>query len=629
MRVPESDGGPGMKIAGIAFLMVLGVLGNYFSLPLFFGIDFILGSIAMLVAIRLHGPWAGVLVAVPAALYTIVLWGHMSSCFILICEALCMGWLASRLRYLPLADALFWIFIGSPAVILLYTFHMELPVKVVQLISLKLFVNGIANAAVASLIVIGLQALRLRRDISFSELLFNSLVLVILVPGMTLVSIDSRMTKGDLEHSISDKLGALGKMVAHEIISGHVTEASGDLDEDLQAAIAAFPLVEDIGLYLESADGTILAERGAARMGGSGTIRQVRPDLQIWLPEQGHMNVVSWWKQAKYFIRLKLSGLTSGMELVVTYDADPAIRRLEERNLTAFSILGALTCLTIILALFGTRLMAGPLEALGLASTRLADAIDKQRSIEIPGSSIGEFNALASKLREMAIALLKSYRTIEDGKKLSDNLLRNILPDDIAEELKATGSTTPRHFDQVTVMFTDFTNFTAFAAKLTPAELVAEIHTCFKEFDAIVSRHNLEKIKTIGDAYMCAGGLPSTNDTHAMDAVNAALEIRDFMTEHMKTLAAKGHETIGFRIGIHTGPVVAGVVGVNKFAYDIWGDTVNVASRAESSCEPGQINITSSTYELVRHAFTCIHRGQVHAKNRGAMDMYFVEGRRS
>ncbi len=214
---------------------------------------------------------------------------------------------------------------------------------------------------------------------------------------------------------------------------------------------------------------------------------------------------------------------------------------------------------------------------------------------------------------------------IEKERQRSEELLLNILPEEVAEELKAKGSAEAKQFDEVTVMFTDFKGFTQISEKLTPSELVAEIHTCFKAFDYIISKYNIEKIKTIGDSYMCAGGLPVTNKSHADDVLSAALEIQKFMLEHLQQRKNEGKEIFEIRIGIHTGPVVAGIVGAKKFAYDIWGDTVNIASRMESSGEAGKVNISGSTYELVKDKLNCIYRGKIQAKNKGEIDMYFVE----
>jgi class 3 adenylate cyclase len=203
----------------------------------------------------------------------------------------------------------------------------------------------------------------------------------------------------------------------------------------------------------------------------------------------------------------------------------------------------------------------------------------------------------------------------------SENLLLNILPLDVANELKLNGFTTPKYFDQVTVLLTDFVNFTTVAEKLSPEELVGELDICFRAFDEIIVKYKIEKIKTIGDAYLAVCGLPIENDSHAVVMVRAAKEIRDFMV-HRKLVNNK--ETFGIRLGIHTGPVVAGVVGSRKFAYDIWGDTVNTAARMEQNSESGKINISAKTFELVKDEFECTYRGDIEAKNKGMMKMYFL-----
>lgn len=204
-------------------------------------------------------------------------------------------------------------------------------------------------------------------------------------------------------------------------------------------------------------------------------------------------------------------------------------------------------------------------------------------------------------------------------KKKSDDLLLNILPSEVAEELKLKGSSEARYFTDVTVLFTDFVNFTKVSEQLSPQELVSEIHDYFRVFDEIISSFGLEKIKTIGDAYLAVCGLPEPNENHAINAVKAAIAIRDY-------IAQKKEEggLFEIRIGLNSGPVVAGIVGVKKFAYDIWGDTVNTAARMEQNSEAGKINISGSTYELVKTDFECTNRGKIDAKNKGMIDMYFV-----
>ena len=176
------------------------------------------------------------------------------------------------------------------------------------------------------------------------------------------------------------------------------------------------------------------------------------------------------------------------------------------------------------------------------------------------------------------------------------------------------------------MLFRSFKDFTAVSEKVSGELLVDEINYCFSAFDYIVQKHKVEKIKTVGDAYICVGGMPALTFTHAVDIVNAAIEIRNFMLQRKEEKEAKGEIPFELRIGIHTGPVVAGIVGVKKYAYDIWGDTVNLAARMEQNSDAGKINISGSTYELVKTKFTCEYRGKIEAKNKGEIDMYFVEG---
>lgn len=224
-----------------------------------------------------------------------------------------------------------------------------------------------------------------------------------------------------------------------------------------------------------------------------------------------------------------------------------------------------------------------------------------------------------------AAVFFKQRNRISKEKQRSEDLLLNILPSETAEELKATGAAKAKSYESVSVLFTDFKNFTLASEKLTPEELVEEINYCYSEFDKIITKYGVEKIKTIGDAYMCAGGLPVTNTTHPIDVVKAGLEMVEFIEVNKQDRIAKGQPYFELRLGVHTGPVVAGIVGIKKFAYDIWGDTVNTASRMESSGEVGKVNISETTFNLVSKYFKCTSRGKIKAKNKGEIEMYFVE----
>lgn len=230
---------------------------------------------------------------------------------------------------------------------------------------------------------------------------------------------------------------------------------------------------------------------------------------------------------------------------------------------------------------------------------------------------------IGSSVIGLALLLFLGFKMMKE-KRRSEDLLLNILPVKIAEELKSTGKAKARRYDSVSVIFTDFKDFSKLSDEIGPEELVEMIDEYYSAFDRIIETYGLEKIKTIGDSYMAAGGLPEPTNGHAEKAVQAALE----MHTHMKILNAKkkkeGKRTFETRIGVHTGPVVAGVVGIKKFAYDIWGDTVNTANRLEKAGEPGKVNISANTYELVKHSFDCTHRGKIAIKNMGEIDMYFV-----
>jgi len=217
-----------------------------------------------------------------------------------------------------------------------------------------------------------------------------------------------------------------------------------------------------------------------------------------------------------------------------------------------------------------------------------------------------------------------SNKLLDAAKKKSDELLENILPHETAEELKIYGKAKAKRFEEVTVMFTDFKDFTQISEKLSAEDLVEKINFYFSEFDRIISKYGIEKIKIIGDSYMCVGGLPISNSTHACDVVNAALELQAFIADQKSKRMTRNESFFELRIGIHTGPVIAGIVGLKKFAYDVWGDTVNTASRMENTGETGKVNISGSTYEKIKDRFLCTYRGKVKAKHKGEIDMYFV-----
>ena len=234
--------------------------------------------------------------------------------------------------------------------------------------------------------------------------------------------------------------------------------------------------------------------------------------------------------------------------------------------------------------------------------------------------------SMRDRQRELESMVKERTVELEEEKGKVEDLLLNILPKETAEELQLNGKATARHYNMVSVLFTDFKGFTKFAEQTKPEDLVSELDKCFIQFDDITSSLGLEKIKTIGDAYMCAGGVPIKNKSNPIATTLCALKLREVMRLLAEEKKANGEKPWEIRIGVHTGPLTAGVVGKKKFAYDIWGDTVNTASRMESSSEPGKVNISGITYELVKEYFDCEYRGKIDAKGKGLIDMYFVKG---
>ena len=257
-----------------------------------------------------------------------------------------------------------------------------------------------------------------------------------------------------------------------------------------------------------------------------------------------------------------------------------------------------------------------PCQVVGIGSEDFMQLLTTQAAI-----TYGVLQDVVARWRQNEGILKNRERELQQAKQLieiqrqkSEELLLNILPKAVADELKLNGATQPLHYDSVTVIFTDFKGFTKISEQMSAEELVGELDIFFTSFDELADKYKLEKLKTIGDAYMCAGGLPTVNNTHPVDACLFALQVQFVMKETKRIKSEKGLPFWELRLGIHTGPVVAGVIGKKKFAYDVWGDAVNTAARMESSGEPGRINISGRTYDLVKDFFEFDYRGKIGAK---------------
>lgn len=324
------------------------------------------------------------------------------------------------------------------------------------------------------------------------------------------------------------------------------------------------------------------------------------------------------------FVTPQMSG-----EIMLGFTTEEIILAKKQVRITSIIVSAVVFVIGIIIGFWLARNISVPVLALRDAARKVGEGDLTQRVTSTSRDEIGELGLAFNK---MVNDLGKARREVEErtgelivAKKKTDELLLNILPAETAEELKSTGSAKAKNYELVTVLFSDFKGFTGISEKMKPEELVAELNYCFSAFDAIIDKYGIEKIKTIGDAYMCVSGLPVQNERHAHDIVNAAIEIRQFMLEYKAEKEAKGEAPFEIRIGINTGSVVAGIVGIKKFAYDIWGNTVNIASRMESTSEPGRINISGATHDFIKNDFNCTWRGKIKAKGIGEIDMYFVE----
>jgi len=341
---------------------------------------------------------------------------------------------------------------------------------------------------------------------------------------------------------------------------------------------------------------------------------------------------------------------TEPLSQQVLYETVPRLEELENRQIeAAYQQLGVLQwwsdktalitfitslCVAVILAWLVYRRIARGLNALQQGARLIHNGGPDHQVALHTKDELGEiadsFNSLSGALHAtenqrniLEQELAQRCAEVEGQRQVSKSLLLNILPATVAEEFRTTGTVAPKYLEDVTIIFTDFVGFSSSAETLAADELVQMLHEYFSTFDEIAARYGLEKLKTIGDSYMCAGGLPERNPSHPVDAVMAAMEIVRAVTERSGT---NNQRNLAIRVGIHTGHVIAGIVGKQKFAYDIWGESVNYASRVESSSEPNRIALSAQTYLRVKDFFECEKQTKTNAKVSHKMDLHFVKG---
>ena len=332
----------------------------------------------------------------------------------------------------------------------------------------------------------------------------------------------------------------------------------------------------------------------------------------------------------KFFIKKSANFSTPLMngEILLSFTTAEIIKGRRQIRLASAIASFVVFVIGLFIGYWLARKISLPVLALRDAANKVGEGDLTQSVVNNSRDEIGElsqaFNKMVKDLGSARTEVDQRRQELIAEKQKTDDLLLNILPAETADELKRTGTAKAKQYDSVTVMFTDFKDFTAISETMSANKIVAELHNCFSEFDKIIKKHNIEKIKTIGDSYMCAAGLPVKNSTHPFDAIEAALEILQYMADYKNEKLAKGETCFDLRIGIHSGPVVAGIVGVDKFAYDIWGSTVNIASRLETAGDSGKINISESMYNLIKDKYDCTLRGEFPVKGVGKIPMYYV-----
>ena len=438
-------------------------------------------------------------------------------------------------------------------------------------------------------------------------------------PGLMRDSLTSSITSSDAQRTSSQQSQIEDTLNLNSLLKASQS-LSGEIKFDLLIEKLMFILLENAGAEkacLVLNDGQILTLAAEATVSDSSA-----RFLSEQITNQSNQLPVS---VVYYCVHTREPMVLNNASHEGMFTEDPYIKRRQVASVLCYPIVHQNKIPGLIY--LENNLVTGAFTDLRLEILRL---LSSQIAISLENATL--YEQLEEKVRQRTATIEAQKDEIESQKealelekKKADELLLNILPTDIAEELKQEGKAQPKHHPAITVMFTDFEGFTHMAREMNPEQLVERIDNYFGKFDEIIDKYNIEKIKTIGDAYMCASGLPNAHPDHARVMIDAAIEIQQFLDTDRRKREESGEPVFNARIGIHSGPVVAGVVGSKKFAYDIWGDTVNVASRLENACEQNMINISGDTYELINTSYTCKHRGPIEVKHGRQLEMYYVE----
>jgi len=444
-------------------------------------------------------------------------------------------------------------------------------------------------------------------------------------------------------HPVYNEAGELQGVLAANLLLSQI----GDFLEELSLSPTgqAF-IVEPSGELIASSEPEVYAigsgDEKQQNLASNSESPLIRATIEEISREFGTLNAIETVQEFAYFfedtrqlVRVTPFRDEFGLEwlVVVAIPETDFMAEIEKQTRTTILLCFVAAGIATIMGLFTSRWINATIERLGEASRKMAGGkIDRQ----VPSSPIYELNILATSFNRMAAQLRQSFAELEERveqrtaqlkyeKEKSENLLLNILPEPIAHRLKQDPSAIAEHFEEATILFADIVGFTPLSSRLNPVELVTLLDRIFSRFDDLAEQFDLEKIKTIGDAYMVVGGLPVPRADHVEAIAKMALE----MQRSVEEIRSQGHGDLEIRIGINTGVVVAGVIGRKKFIYDLWGDAVNVASRMESSGEPGKIQVTAAVYQRLRDRFLLEERGSVAVKGKGKMVSYWLVAERS
>lgn len=594
-------------------LCIVGMLGNYVSIPLFFGVDFVFGSIAAFVAIAMLGTVPGILVAAAAGAYTIVLWGHPYAAIIFVLEICFVALVRQRINQLTLAVAFYWLLIGMPLVLAFYWGVLDLPHPLSTMIALKQAVNGILNCAAAMLIVITIRLLDPKSGgASLSSGLFNVMLVSILIPGIVLIALETRQIKSDRERTIMQTLKLVSMFATYRLRSaapdnGTLSATQGQVI--LLDMLDNLPFDRHVNIGFLSDQDDLIASIGQVSSVKGGELSVSEDGVEVWLPERGSSSLMNWWQSAFYKHVEPVYHIGPIHSVLVEHSATQLVTSLHERNFKSFLILIVLTGFAIVIAIIVSNAFSVPLIQLGRASKSLADDIESGKSISVPKSHLEEVSTLASSFRAMASSLSSNFQTVAERtnqlESLSQQLAKYLSPqiyDSIFSGNQEVTITTERK--KLTVFFSDLKDFTNISSELQPEDLTNLLNSYFSEMSRIATRHGATIDKFIGDAMVMFFGDPETRGMQedARACVRMAIEMQARMKELAVLWRTQGYnQKLEMRIGINTGYCNVGNFGSDeRMDYTIIGAEVNIAARLESAADPGGILLSHETLALVR-----------------------------